>query len=106
MIAIYIKPDCPYCKRLLRLLERTDLEYETRDVTYEKIHYDDMIKITRDNGVPQVRMNNVMIFDYDTEPSLVEDIKKIQEAGAVDEEWMTENTSSKSVIMKSTDVEK
>jgi len=106
MIWVYIKPDCPYCKRLLRLLERDGIEYDVRDVSYEKAHYDTMINLTRDSGVPQVRMNNVMIFDYDTESTLVDDIKKISEQWEVETKWMDENTTSKFVILTGPNIEK
>jgi len=32
LMKIYIKPSCPYCIRLLKLLDNADLEYEIIDV--------------------------------------------------------------------------
>ena len=98
---IFIKGNCPYCLRLLRLLERTDMTYEVHDVLEEKMYYDQMIMLSRDGGVPQVKLENVIIYDYDTESTLVDDIKKIMEHGPVDAQWMDDNTAkTRYVIMK------
>ncbi len=91
---IYIKPLCPFCIRLLHLLDEADLKYETIDVIEHPQKNDEMIKKSWQRGVPEVEIANVIIPDYGTEETLVEDIKTILASGYVNEEVMKKLTST------------
>ena len=91
---IYIKPSCPFCIRLLSLLDDAGLKYETIDVIGHHDKNDEMMKKSGQRGVPEVEIANVIIPDYETEETLVEDIQTILAAGYVNEEVMKKLTST------------
>jgi len=91
---IYIKPLCPFCIRLLSLLDEADLKYETIDVIAHSQKNEEMIKKSGQRGVPEVEIANVIIPDYWTEEMLVQDIQTILAAGYVNEEVMKKLTST------------
>lgn len=91
---IYIKPSCPYCVRLLALLDEAGLEYESIDVLSHPAKNDEMMTKSGQRGVPEVELANVIIPDYATEETLVADIETILAAGYVNEEVMKKLTST------------
>lgn len=91
---IYIKPSCLFCIRLLSLLDQAGLKYETIDIMGHPHKNDEMIKKSWQRGVPEVEIANVIIPDYSTEETLVEDIQTILAAGYVNEEVMEKLTST------------
>mgnify|MGYP006055632709 CR=1 FL=1 len=91
---IYIKPSCPYCVRLLALLDEAGLEYESIDVLSHPAKNDEMMTKSGQRGVPEVEFANVIIPDYATEETLVADIETILAAGYVNEEVMKKLTST------------
>jgi len=91
---IYIKPLCPFCIKLLTLLDQAGLEYEKIDVIADPDAYDHMSDLSGQMGVPEVEIANVIIPDYATEESLVADIQKILRARKVDAELEEKLTST------------
>ena len=91
---IYIKPSCPFCIRPLSLLDEAGLKYEIVDVIGHPDKNDEMMKKSGQRGVPEVEIANVIIPDYGTEETLVEDIQTILAAGYVNEEVMKKLTST------------
>lgn len=91
---IYIKPSCPYCIRLLSLLDDAAHTYETIDVLSHPDQNEEMIQKSGQRGVPEVEIANVIIPDYATEETLVADIETILAAGSVNEEVMKKLTST------------
>lgn len=91
---IYIKPLCPFCIRLLSLLDEAGHEYESIDVNTHPDKNEEMIKKSGQRGVPEVELANVIIPDYATEETLVADIETILAAGYVNEEVMKKLTST------------
>ena len=91
---IYIKPTCPYCIRLLKLLDEAEIEYEKIDVIADPDMMDLMSDKSGQMGVPEVEIANVIIPDYGSEETLVADIKKILRAGNVDKKLEEELTST------------
>lgn len=91
---IYIKPSCPYCIRLLSLLDEAGLTYDSIDVISHPTKNEEMITKSWQRGVPEVEIANVIIPDYATEETLVEDIQTILAAGYVNEEVMKKLTST------------
>lgn len=91
---IYIKPSCPYCIRLLTLLDEAGHTYEAIDVLSHPNQHEEMIKKSGQRGVPEVEIANVIIPDYATEETLVADIETILAAGYVNEEVMKKLTST------------
>lgn len=82
---VYIKPFCPYCIRLLSLLDQAGLEYEKINILLHPKMGDEMEKLSGQTGVPEVQIANVIIPDYGTEDTLVADIQTILAHGQVDD---------------------
>jgi len=80
---IYSKSHCPYCVRLLSLLDANHIPYELIDVIQDPKQEMSMYTQSGSHGVPQVGIENIIIYDYKTEETLVEDIKTILASGAI-----------------------
>ena len=94
MITVYSKKFCPYCVRLLSLLENTDLTYEVLDATDPEINKQ-MQSLSSEAGVPQVRVGNIIMPDYGTEETLIDDIRWLLGNPDIDLENIQNNTTSK-----------
>ena len=91
---IYIKPACPYCIRLLKLLDNAYLHYEIIDVIADSDMWDVMTAKSGQGWVPEVEIANVIIPDYATEETLVADIRRIMKVGKVDKNLEEQLTST------------
>lgn len=74
---IYIKSYCPYCIRLLSLLDSEKISYDVVDIIKFPEQGVIMEKLSGNTGVPQVVLQDIIIYDYDTEETLVTDICNI-----------------------------
>ncbi len=74
-VKIYVKEVCPFCNKLLKLLDEANVPYTKLDIIKNPQVKSSII--TRDNHtpVPQVEMSGRIIFDYTTEEDLAEEIK-------------------------------
>ncbi len=91
---IYIKPSCPYCVRLLQLLDQESLNYEKIDVIASPDKNEEMMEKSGHMGVPEVEIANIIIPDYATEETLVADIKKILKTEKVNKDLEEQLTST------------
>lgn len=80
---IYSKSHCPYCVRLLSLLDANRIQYESIDVIQNSEQEMSMYAQSGSHGVPQVVIENIIIYDYKTEETLIEDIKTILVLGPI-----------------------
>jgi glutaredoxin len=76
-LIIYVKEMCPYCIKLLELLDRSEVKYEKHDILKESEVVEKIITREGHTPVPQVEIGGKIIFDYDTEESLVTEIQKL-----------------------------
>ncbi len=90
---IYSKSFCPYCIRLLSLLDEKGIAYEVIDVTTPEAS-GIMFQKSGQRGVPEVEIANVIIPDYKTEESLVHDIETILAEKSVTPELASRLTST------------
>jgi len=74
---IYIKSYCPYCVKLISLLDWEKIPYEVLDISKHPEQWVIMEKISGHTGVPQVAIWDIILYDYDTEETLVTDIRSI-----------------------------
>lgn len=74
---IYIKSYCPYCIRLLSLLDLEKISYTIIDITKHPDQRVIMEKLSGHVGVPQVAIWDIIIYDYGTEETLITDIRSI-----------------------------
>lgn len=104
MLDIYVKKHCPYCIRLLELLSKTEYKYSVRDVLEDNQSHSSMLDLSGDEGVPQVHVKNSIIYDYDTEESLMQDIETIleYEEEILDDSWVESHISSTIALLEET----
>lgn len=74
---IYIKSYCPYCVKLISLLDREKISYEVIDIIKYPNQGVIMEKLSGHTGVPQVALRDIIIYDYGTEETLVADIRSL-----------------------------
>ena len=74
---IYIKSYCPYCVRLLSLLDVEKISYDVIDIIKNPEQGVIMEKLSGHTGVPQVALQDIIIYDYGTEETLITDIRSI-----------------------------
>ena len=74
-VKIYVKKGCPFCYKLLEILDSEHVPYKKYDISDPTVA---STIITRENHtpVPQVEMSGRIIFDYTTEEDLAEEIKE------------------------------
>ncbi|MEI6732077.1 MAG: glutaredoxin [archaeon] len=77
IIRVYVKTYCPFCIKLLKLLDAKGIRYETVDVIKDKAMYKEMQKKSGKGDVPQVEMKGSIIPDYGSEEELVLEIEKL-----------------------------
>lgn len=88
---IYSKSYCPYCIRLLSILDANQVVYELIDIIQDPESETTMYTQSWSHGVPQVAIENIIIYDYKTEETLVDDITNILSLGG---EVSLENSAS------------
>jgi glutaredoxin len=65
------------------MLDENHISYELVDVIQEPKQETIMYTQSGSHGVPQVAIENILIYDYSTEEMLVQDIQKILSIGPV-----------------------
>jgi glutaredoxin len=75
MLKVYVRKSCPFCKKLLDLLKRENVEFEEIDISLDKESSKNIVSRAGHTPVPQVEYNGKIIFDYDSEENLVNEIK-------------------------------
>ncbi len=56
-VKVYSTPTCPWCKKVKQFLEKNKIPYQNLDVASDKAARDEMIKRTKQLGVPVVDIN-------------------------------------------------
>lgn len=77
-IIIYTRKTCPYCVNLIKVLDSRGVSYQNVDIDQSEEPVEEAY--IDENGhtpVPQVLIGEKLIYDYDTEESLVDEIEDI-----------------------------
>lgn len=51
-LVLYIRPTCPFCVRVLRFLEGSDLEVATRDISSDPAAREELVSVGGKQQVP------------------------------------------------------
>jgi|GEM_PF-980956 len=95
---IYSKPFCPYCQRFLSLLDAKCIKYKLIDITESPDQALFMESLSGSSGVPQVAIENIIIYDYRTEETLIQDIQTILSTNTISPE-NSDNLTSQFVFL-------
>ena len=66
-IKIYSTPSCMYCKAAKKFFKENNLEFENIDVSENQKAAQEMIKKSKQMGVPVIEINNQIIIGFDKE---------------------------------------
>ncbi len=64
-VTVYSTPTCPWCDKAKEYLESKGVAYEVVDVSKDKAAAMDMVKKTRQMGVPVVQIGERYIVGFD-----------------------------------------
>lgn len=67
MVKVYSTPTCPYCVTLKEFLKEHSIEFEDIDVSQNKTVLDEMVKKSKQMGVPVVDIDGQIIVGFDKE---------------------------------------
>lgn len=67
MLALYYKPTCPFCRRVLAVIDRLELEVDLRDIDDSSEHEHDLIARAGKRQVPYLvdETQGVEMFESD-----------------------------------------
>lgn len=77
MIRVYSTSTCPWCTKAKDYLEKKGVSFETVDVSANREAAMEMVKKTKQMGVPVVQIGERYIVGYDTK-AIDEELAKIR----------------------------
>lgn len=66
-VKVYSTPTCPYCVLVKDFLKQHKIKFEDIDVSKDKEAAEQMIRKTRQYGVPVIEIEGKMIIGFDKE---------------------------------------
>ena len=64
-VKVYSTPTCPWCKKVKQFLNDNGIAFQDMNVAADKAAREDMVKKTRQMGVPVVEIEGDFIVGYD-----------------------------------------
>lgn len=67
MLTLYMKPTCPFCRRVMAVIDRLDLEVEMKDIEAEPALADELVALGGKLMVPYLvdSEKNVQMYESD-----------------------------------------
>lgn len=75
MLTLYFKPGCPFCNRVLAIVDQLDLEVEMKDVTADEAIAQELIDRSGSKEVPYM-IDSDRNVDVDESDTIVEHLKQ------------------------------
>jgi len=66
-VRLFIKPYCGWCHEAMAWLDRRGVEYETLDVTRNREHWDEMVRLTGQTSAPCLEVDGQVLADFGTD---------------------------------------
>jgi len=79
MFTVYVKKACPFCQKLVTILDERKILYELVDISKDSLSGENIVQKDGHTPVPQVDVMGRMIYDYTTEEALVDEIESLLE---------------------------
>ncbi|MDZ7838391.1 MAG: glutaredoxin domain-containing protein [Actinomycetota bacterium] len=76
-VLVYSTPTCPYCARVKDYLSENGVQYDEVDISSDQKNLDEMVKKTKQMGIPVIDFNGRIIIGFEKE----EIDEAIKEAG-------------------------
>ncbi len=64
-VKVYSTPTCPWCKRTKEFLDKNGVEYEDVNVSGNQEAAQEMVKKSKQMGVPVVDVDGTIVVGYD-----------------------------------------
>lgn len=64
MLTLFVKTGCPYCEKVLAYLEKTSIQFETKNIS-EQSNVDELISLGGKRQVPFLVHKDVMMYESD-----------------------------------------
>lgn len=64
-VIVYTAPACPYCVIVKKYLEQNNVAYTEIDISKDKKMKEEMVKKSKQNNVPVVDVDGVIVVGYD-----------------------------------------
>ncbi|MBN1043940.1 MULTISPECIES: glutaredoxin family protein [Clostridium] len=75
MVKVYTTDSCPWCVKVKNYLKSKSVDFEELNVQEDMIAREDMVKKSKQMGVPVLDINNTIIIGFD-KPSIDEALNK------------------------------
>ncbi|PIN93822.1 hypothetical protein COU54_01505 [Candidatus Pacearchaeota archaeon CG10_big_fil_rev_8_21_14_0_10_31_24] len=79
MFTVYVKKACPFCQKLLAILNERKILYDLVDISKYNDVAENLVQKDGHTPVPQVDIKGRIIYDYTTEEALVDEIESLSE---------------------------
>jgi len=66
-VSVYSTPTCPYCIRVKQFLEENNIPFEHFDVSRDQARAEEMVKKSKQMGVPVLDIDGEIIVGFDRE---------------------------------------
>jgi glutaredoxin 3 len=66
-ITVYTKVGCPWCAGVMEFLDDKGIDYEEREVTGHREHFDEMVRLSGQKKAPVVVIDEEILADTDKE---------------------------------------
>lgn len=66
-ITVWSKTGCPWCEDVTELLTSRQIAFEERVVTGNQVHWDEMVRISRQSKAPVVDIDGHLLIDTDAD---------------------------------------
>lgn len=67
MVKVYSTPTCPYCVTLKAFLKEKGIEFEDIDISQNQQALEEMVKQSKQMGVPVVDIDGQIVVGFDKE---------------------------------------
>jgi len=64
---IFTKTGCPWCNGVMEFLDDKGIDYEEREVTGNKAHFDEMVRLSGQKKTPTLVIDEEILADTDKE---------------------------------------
>lgn len=66
-VRLFIKPYCGWCHEAIAWLDQRGVDYEKLDVTSNRDHWDEMIRLTGQTSAPCIDVDGQILADFGTD---------------------------------------
>ena len=62
-LVLYYKPECPFCQRVLRFMERNEIELPLRDIKHDEGAQEELLELGGIDMVPMLLIDGQAMYE-------------------------------------------